>query len=70
MFLDGYKTDENDIYGREVMINAFLKRGDHNVINVNWIKIAGGNYLFDAFPNTRKVRCSSVTQRMQGVQCV
>lgn len=57
MFLDGYKENlvPLDDRGRRWTVDAFLSRGGYNVINVNWDKIATGNYIFDAFPNCRKV---------------
>lgn len=54
MFLDGFR-DKVDETGRRWMVDAFLSRGGYNVINVNWDKIAGGNYVFNAFPNSIKV---------------
>jgi hypothetical protein len=55
MYLDGYRENDYDISGRIIMIDAFLTRDDYNVIFVNWDKIAGGSYVFDAFPNSKKV---------------
>jgi hypothetical protein len=52
MFLDGFR-DKVDDTGRRIMVDAFLTRGDHNVVNVNWDEIAGGEDFFNAFLYTR-----------------
>ncbi|KAG5684758.1 hypothetical protein PVAND_013972 [Polypedilum vanderplanki] len=56
MFLDGYKDESTltDVLGKKTIVNAFLTRGDYNVIIVNWDKIASGNYIFTAMPNSKK----------------
>lgn len=38
-----------------VIVNAYLKRNDHNIIILDWSKLADGNYLLDAVPNAKEL---------------
>lgn len=42
------------------IIKAYLSRGDHNIIILDWSKLASGSYIWDALPNVRKVGQFSV----------
>jgi len=39
-----------------LIVDAFLERGDFNVLVIDYGKHAAGNYIFDAVPNAIKVR--------------
>lgn len=39
-----------------VIVQAYLKRNDHNVLILDWSELADGNYLFDAIPNMKQVK--------------
>lgn len=54
--LYGYGYTEN--YYRkstQTIVKAFIQRGNHNIIVVEWSKYSGGNYYFEAIPNARNV---------------
>lgn len=38
-----------------VIVNAYLKRNDHNILVLDWSSLADGNYLLDAVPNAKLV---------------
>jgi pancreatic triacylglycerol lipase len=38
-----------------VIVDAYLKRGDHNVLVLDWTELADGHYMFEALPNTKRV---------------
>lgn len=38
-----------------VIVDAYLKRGDHNIILFDWSELADGNYFIDAVPNLKYV---------------
>jgi Lipase len=39
-----------------VLVDAYLKRGDHNILILDWMELADGHYIFEALPNTKRVR--------------
>lgn len=39
-----------------VVVDAYIKRGDHNILILDWSALAEGNYLFDAVPNAKAVK--------------
>lgn len=39
-----------------VIVDAYIKRGDHNILVLDWSELADGNYLIDAVPNIKQVR--------------
>lgn len=54
LYFHGYiehMTDEHI----EVIVDAYLTRGDHNLIMVDWNDMADGSYLLDALPNAIKL---------------
>lgn len=38
-----------------VVVNAYLKRKDHNVLVLDWSELANGNYALEAVPNCKQV---------------
>lgn len=38
-----------------VIVDAYLKRGDHNILVFDWSELADGNYFIDAVPNLKYV---------------
>lgn len=40
----------------QTIIKAYLARGDHNIIILDWSELAAGSYIMDALPNIRRVR--------------
>lgn len=44
-----------------VIVNAYLKRNDHNILVLDWSSLADGNYLFDAVPNAKLVFIHLIT---------
>lgn len=39
-----------------VIVTAYLKRNDINIIIFDWGKLADGNYMFDAVVNAKQVK--------------
>jgi hypothetical protein len=39
-----------------VVVDAYIKRNDHNLVIVDWSELADGSYIFDAVPNHKRVR--------------
>ncbi|KAG5684759.1 hypothetical protein PVAND_013973 [Polypedilum vanderplanki] len=54
IYLHGY-IEHMEIESIRVISEAYLKRGDHNLILVDWAELADGNYLLDAVPNAMKL---------------
>lgn len=42
-----------------VIVDAYIKRGDHNILILDWSELADGNFFVDAVPNIKKVCDSS-----------
>lgn len=42
----------------QTVVGAFLTRGTHNLLVLNWSAYANGSYVFNAVPNLIKVRKS------------
>lgn len=38
-----------------VIVDAYLKRGDHNILLLDWSELADGNFFVDAVPNIKEV---------------
>lgn len=57
MYMHGY-TEGSEVQSVHVSIEAFLKRGEHNIILLEWSELASGNYFVDAVPNADMVRIS------------
>lgn len=54
LYIHGYlETQANESIS--VIVNAYLERGDHNIILLDWSELADGNYFMDAIPNARQV---------------
>lgn len=43
-----------------VIVDAYIKRGDHNILVLDWSELADGNFFMDAVPNIKQV-CDSST---------
>jgi hypothetical protein len=39
----------------QTIIKAYIERGAHNILVIEWSKYSGGNYYFQAIPNARTV---------------
>lgn len=39
----------------DVIVKAYLKRNDHNILVLDWSDLADGNYLLDALSNMKQV---------------
>lgn len=37
------------------IVDAYLRRNEHNVLVIDWSQLAIGNYLIDAVPNAKQV---------------
>ena len=54
--LYGYGYTENFLRkSTQTILRAFIVRGNHNLLVVEWSKYSGGNYYFEAIPNSRAV---------------
>jgi hypothetical protein len=54
LYFHGYTeklTDDN----LKFIINAFITRGTHNLLILDWVELANGNLFLDAIPNALKV---------------
>lgn len=38
-----------------VIVSAYLKRNDYNILVLDWSSLADGNFFFDAVPNAKLV---------------
>lgn len=38
-----------------VVVDAYLKRNDHNILVLDWSELADGNYIFDVVPNAKQL---------------
>ncbi|XP_070502244.1 inactive pancreatic lipase-related protein 1 [Chironomus tepperi] len=54
IYIHGY-IEHMEMESVKVVCEAYLKRGDHNIIFVDWAELADGNYLLDAVPNSVKL---------------
>lgn len=53
-FTFGFNDDQDSI-STSVMTEAFSERDDYNLIILDYGKFSGGNFFFDALPNSVKV---------------
>lgn len=54
LYIHGYlETQANESIN--VVVNAYIQRGDHNIILLDWADLAEGNYFVDAIPNAKQV---------------
>lgn len=51
-----------DAISTQIITYPFLKRGDFNVIILDYGKFSGDNYIFDAVPNAMKVNIFNYTE--------
>ncbi|XP_049533428.1 serine/threonine-protein phosphatase PP2A 65 kDa regulatory subunit isoform X2 [Anopheles darlingi] len=54
MYFHGY-IESPEVESVHVIADAYLKRGDHNIIILDWAQLADGNYLLEAVPNCKKL---------------
>lgn len=54
-FTFGFNDDKESI-STSVMSEAFNERNDYNLIILDYGKFSGGNFFFDALPNSVKVK--------------
>lgn len=54
MYIHGYQDNVSSINGQTVA-SAFLKRGTHNTLALNWAAYANGNYITYAIPNLIRI---------------
>ncbi|XP_059617747.1 uncharacterized protein LOC132262483 [Phlebotomus argentipes] len=52
LYLHGY-LESMEVESIQVIADAYLARGDHNTLILDWAELADGNYLIDAFPNLK-----------------
>ena len=38
-----------------MIVEAYAKRGDHNLLVLDWAELADGGFLLNALPNSKKV---------------
>lgn len=55
IYLHGY-LENCDVESVQVIVEAYLKRDDVNIIVLDWGKLADGNYMFDAVVNAKQVK--------------
>lgn len=48
--------ENHESISTQTIVDAYLLRGDHNILILDYGKLSGGNYVFDAVPNAIKVR--------------
>ena len=53
-YIHGYKENLTT-ESTETVVNAYLRRNDHNVIVLNWGPYANGSYMTHAVPNLVKI---------------
>jgi hypothetical protein len=54
LYCYGY-TENFQRNSTQTVLNAFISRGGYNLLVVEWSKYSGGNYYFEAIPNSRIV---------------
>lgn len=54
MYFHGY-IESPEVESVHVIVDAYQKRGDHNLIVLDWTNLADGSYLLEAVPNCLKV---------------
>lgn len=59
MYFHGY-IESMEVESVHVIADAYLKRGDHNIIILDWAQLADGNYLLEAVPNCKKVSVGTI----------
>lgn len=54
LYIYGHR-EFKEFKGVRSIISAYQKRGDHNILILDWEKIGGGRYVLEAIPNTLRV---------------
>lgn len=54
MYFHGY-IESPEVESVHVIVDAYQKRGDHNLIVLDWTNLADGSYLLEAVPNCLKL---------------
>lgn len=54
LYLHGY-IETPEVESIHVIVDAYIKRADHNTLILDWGKLADGNYLLDAVQNIKEV---------------
>lgn len=54
MYFHGY-IESPEVESVHVIVDAYQKRNDHNLIILDWTQLVDGNYLLEAVPNCKKV---------------
>lgn len=54
MYFHGY-IESPEVESVHVIVDAYQKRNDHNLIILDWTQLADGNYLLEAVPNCKKL---------------
>lgn len=55
IYVHGY-VESPAVESIHVIVDAYQKRGDHNLIVLDWGELANGNYIFDAVINAKQVK--------------
>lgn len=56
MYVHGY-LENRDVESVHVIVEAYLRRNDINLLVLDWGTLADGNYMFDAVVNAKQVNC-------------
>lgn len=54
LYLHGY-IENMTVESIHVIVDAYLKRGDHNLLVLDWSELADGSYVLDCVPNMKQV---------------
>jgi predicted alpha/beta-fold hydrolase len=54
MYIHGY-VETQDSESIHVIVDAYQKRNDHNLIVLDWGDLADGSYMLEALPNAMKL---------------
>lgn len=54
IYIHGY-VESMEVESIRVIADAYLKRGDHNILILDWAALADGNYVIDAVPSAKQV---------------
>lgn len=54
MYFHGY-IESPEVESVHVIVDAYQKRNDHNLIILDWTQLVDGNYLLEAVPNCKKL---------------
>lgn len=54
LYVHGY-VEQPTHQSIHTIVDAYLQRGDHNVLVLDWSELADGNFFVDAVPNIKQV---------------